>query len=153
MGQLDDVRGFHSKMGLHTADPYSGPTLGTREKLVAEEYREFKAELPRDKFALLLEACDLIYTVHGALVERGFTQSDFDVAWAMVHRANMTKKPRSDGSGKVQKPADFEPVTPEQLREVLKDSRRHQKVLQGLLPITEPPPKPPNHPQIESETR
>lgn len=123
MGQLDDVRDFHEKMGLHTTDPYAGATLETRKKLVSEEFREFKAELPRDKFALLLEACDLIYTVQGALVERGFTQSDFDVAWAMVHRANMTKEPRAGGSGKVQKPADFEPVTPEQLRGVLKDTQ------------------------------
>ena len=46
---------------------------------------------------------DALYVVFGALHEQGFTQSEVDCAWALVHNANMAKVPPKSPMKKAKK--------------------------------------------------
>lgn len=108
-GAQQDVRDFHEKFGLDTADR---PTLPDervkvlRMQLVHEEASELaEALLLGDLTEIAKEAADVLYVVLGTLVSYGI---DLEPVWNSVHASNMAKiGGAKSASGKVLKPTDW----------------------------------------------
>lgn len=116
---MEKVREFHKEMKLAIDQPFSKELLEFRMKLITEEMIEmseaaFKLELcsdPSERHVLLQdflkELCDVVYVIKGTAVSFGM---DFDKAYDLVHKANMSKLPLiKDDRGKVMKGPNYEP--------------------------------------------
>ena len=113
------VREFHEKMELAIDQPYSKELMDFRLKLLFEEIQELaSAALDIETSThseerhvmmqdLLKEMCDVVYVIKGMAVSFGM---DFDKAFELVHKSNMSKLPLiKDATGKVQKGLNYEP--------------------------------------------
>jgi|SaaInlStandDraft_5_1057022.scaffolds.fasta_scaffold209290_1 predicted HAD superfamily Cof-like phosphohydrolase len=123
---MNKVKEFHEKMELAIDQPYSRELMDFRLKLIFEEIQELATtaldlenpevtELERRIMMqdLLKEMCDVVYVIKGTAVSFGM---DFDKAYALVHKSNMSKLPLiKDANGKVQKGLNYEPPSLEGL--------------------------------------
>lgn len=113
------VKEFHEKMELAIDQPYSKELMDFRLRLLFEEIQELASaaldiETNLDKEErhvmmqdLLKEMCDVVYVIKGMAVSFGM---DFDKAFELVHKSNMSKLPLiKDANGKVQKGLNYEP--------------------------------------------
>lgn len=113
------VREFHEKMELAIDQPYSKELMDFRLRLLFEEIQELasaaldietnlnKEERHVMMQDLLKEMCDVVYVIKGMAVSFGM---DFDKAFELVHKSNMSKLPLiKDANGKVQKGLNYEP--------------------------------------------
>ena len=116
---MKKVREFHEKMKLAIDQPYSKELMDFRLKLLFEEIQELATaaldiEELNDKDGryglmqnLLKEMCDVVYVIKGMAVSFGM---DFDGAFKLVHKSNMSKLPLiKDADGKVMKGLNYEP--------------------------------------------
>ena len=116
---MKKVREFHEKMELAIDQPYSKELMDFRLKLLFEEIQELaSAALDIETSThseerhvmmqdLLKEMCDVVYVIKGMAVSFGM---DFDKAFELVHKSNMSKLPLiKDANGKVQKGLNYEP--------------------------------------------
>ena len=116
---MKKVREFHEKMKLAIDQPYSKELMDLRLKLLFEEIQELATaaldiEELNDKDGryglmqnLLKEMCDVVYVIKGMAVSFGM---DFDEAFTLVHKSNMSKLPLiKDADGKVMKGLNYEP--------------------------------------------
>lgn len=116
---MKKVREFHEKMELAIDQPYSKELMDFRLRLLFEEIQELASaaldiETNLDKEErhvmmqdLLKEMCDVVYVIKGMAVSFGM---DFDKAFELVHKSNMSKLPLiKDANGKVQKGLNYEP--------------------------------------------
>ena len=116
---MKKVREFHEKMKLAIDQPYSKELMDFRLKLLFEEIQELATaaldiEEVNDKDGryglmqnLLKEMCDVVYVIKGMAVSFGM---DFDEAFTLVHKSNMSKLPLiKDADGKVMKGLNYEP--------------------------------------------
>ena len=116
---MKKVREFHEKMKLAIDEPYSKELMDFRLKLLFEEIQELATaaldiEELNDKDGryglmqnLLKEMCDVVYVIKGMAVSFGM---DFDEAFTLVHKSNMSKLPLiKDADGKVMKGLNYEP--------------------------------------------
>jgi predicted HAD superfamily Cof-like phosphohydrolase len=116
---MKKVREFHEKMKLAIDEPYSKELMDFRLKLLFEEIQELATaaldieELndKDDRYGLmqnlLKEMCDVVYVIKGMAVSFGM---DFDGAFKLVHKSNMSKLPLiKDADGKVMKGLNYEP--------------------------------------------
>ena len=119
------VKEFHEKMELAIDQPYSKELMDFRLRLLFEEIQELASaaldiETNLDKEErhvmmqdLLKEMCDVVYVIKGMAVSFGM---DFDKAFELVHKSNMSKLPLiKHANGKVQKGLNYEPPILEQL--------------------------------------
>lgn len=119
------VREFHEKMELAIDQPYSKELMDFRLRLLFEEIQELASAAldietstnPEDVNVmmqdLLKEMCDVVYVIKGMAVSFGM---DFEKAFELVHKSNMSKLPLiKDSNGKVQKGLNYEPPTLEGL--------------------------------------
>ena len=116
---MKKVREFHEKMELAIDQPYSKELMDFRLRLLFEEIQELASAaldietnldveerhvMMQD---LLKEMCDVVYVIKGMAVSFGM---DFDKAFELVHKSNMSKLPLiKDANGKVQKGLNYEP--------------------------------------------
>ena len=116
---MKKVREFHKKMELAIDQPYSKELMNFRLRLIFEEIQELASAaldietnldveerhvMMQD---LLKEMCDVVYVIKGMAVSFGM---DFDKAFELVHKSNMSKLPLiKDANGKVQKGLNYEP--------------------------------------------
>lgn len=113
------VREFHEKMELAIDQPYSKELMDFRLRLLFEEIQELASAALDIETAsptgarlvmmqdLLKEMCDVVYVIKGMAVSFGM---DFDKAFELVHKSNMSKLPLiKDANGKVQKGLNYEP--------------------------------------------
>jgi len=116
---MKKVREFHEKMELAIDQPYSKELMDFRLKLLFEEIQELASAAldietttnPEERHVmmqdLLKEMCDVVYVIKGMAVSFGM---DFDKAFELVHKSNMSKLPLiKDANGKVQKGLNYEP--------------------------------------------
>jgi len=116
---MKKVREFHEKMELAIDQPYSKELMDFRLRLLFEEIQELAGaaldiETTLDVEErhvmmqdLLKEMCDVVYVIKGMAVSFGM---DFDKAFELVHKSNMSKLPLiKDANGKVQKGLNYEP--------------------------------------------
>ena len=116
---MKKVKEFHERMELAIDLPYSKELMDFRLKLIFEEIQELAtAALDVDEAEdinetnilmqkLLKEMCDLVYVIKGMAVSFGM---DFDQAFKLVHKSNMSKLPLlKDADGKVQKGLNYQP--------------------------------------------
>ena len=116
---MKKVREFHKKMELAIDQPYSKELMNFRLRLIFEEIQELaSAALDIETTThteerhvmmqdLLKEMCDVVYVIKGMAVSFGM---DFDKAFELVHKSNMSKLPLiKDANGKVQKGLNYEP--------------------------------------------
>ena len=116
---MKKVREFHKKMELAIDQPYSKELMNFRLRLIFEEIQELaSAALDLETNLdveerhvmmqdLLKEMCDVVYVIKGMAVSFGM---DFDKAFELVHKSNMSKLPLiKDANGKVQKGLNYEP--------------------------------------------
>ena len=117
---MKKVREFHEKMELAIDQPYSKELMNFRLKLVFEEIQEMASaaldlESPglveAEKLVMLQdflkEMCDVVYVIKGTALSFGM---DFDQAYNLVHKSNMSKLPLTkDADGKVQKGPNYQP--------------------------------------------
>ena len=116
---MNRVKEFHEKMELAIDQPYSKELMDFRLRLLFEEIQELASaaldiETSLDKEErhvmmqdLLKEMCDVVYVIKGMAVSFGM---DFDKAFELVHKSNMSKLPLiKDANGKVQKGLNYEP--------------------------------------------
>ena len=117
---MKKVREFHEKMELAIDQPYSKELMNFRLKLVFEEIQEMaSAALDLESSGLvetekqvmlqdfLKEMCDVVYVIKGTALSFGM---DFDQAYNLVHKSNMSKLPLTkDADGKVQKGPNYQP--------------------------------------------
>ncbi len=116
---MKKVREFHEKMELAIDQPYSKELMDFRLRLLFEEIQELaSAALDIETSTnteerhvmmqdLLKEMCDVVYVIKGMAVSFGM---DFDKAFKLVHKSNMSKLPLiKDANGKVQKGLNYEP--------------------------------------------
>ena len=113
------VKEFHEKMELAINQPYSKELMDFRLRLLFEEIQELASaafdietnEHTEERHVmmqdLLKEMCDVVYVIKGMAVSFGM---DFDKAFELVHKSNMSKLPLiKDANGKVQKGLNYEP--------------------------------------------
>ena len=116
---MKKVREFHEKMELAIDQPYSKELMDFRLRLLFEEIQELASaaldietnEHTEERHVmmqdLLKEMCDVVYVIKGMAVSFGM---DFDKAFELVHKSNMSKLPLiKDANGKVQKGLNYEP--------------------------------------------
>lgn len=110
---------FHKKMNLAVDEPFSKELLEFRMKLIFEEVQELanaglKLESGLDEMEhditmqdFLKELCDVVYVIKGTAVSFGL---DFDKAFELVHKSNMSKFPfTKNEDGKVNKGKNYKP--------------------------------------------
>lgn len=113
------VKEFHEKMELAIDQPYSKELMDFRLRLLFEEIQELASaalDIETNTHTeerhvmmqdLLKEMCDVVYVIKGMAVSFGM---DFDKAFELVHKSNMSKLPLiKDANGKVQKGLNYEP--------------------------------------------
>lgn len=116
---VEKVKEFHEKAELAINQPYSKELMDFRLKLIFEEIQELadaaldvqeadnKLEQHVCMQDLLKEMCDLVYVIKGMAVSFGM---DFDKAYELVHKANMTKLPfTKNEDGKIIKGENYQP--------------------------------------------
>jgi len=116
---MNRVKEFHEKMELAIDQPYSKELMDFRLRLLFEEIQELASAALDIETAsptgarlvmmqdLLKEMCDVVYVIKGMAVSFGM---DFDKAFELVHKSNMSKLPLiKDANGKVQKGLNYEP--------------------------------------------
>ena len=116
---MKKVREFHEKMELAIDQPYSKELMDFRLRLLFEEIQELASaalDIETNTHTeerhvmmqdLLKEMCDVVYVIKGMAVSFGM---DFDKAFELVHKSNMSKLPLiKDANGKVQKGLNYEP--------------------------------------------
>jgi len=116
---MKKVREFHEKMELAIDQHYSKELMDFRLRLLFEEIQELASAAldietstnPEERHVmmqdLLKEMCDVVYVIKGMAVSFGM---DFDKAFKLVHKSNMSKLPLiKDANGKVQKGLNYEP--------------------------------------------
>jgi predicted HAD superfamily Cof-like phosphohydrolase len=116
---MKKVREFHEKMELAIDQPYSKELMDFRLRLLFEEIQELASaalDIETNTHTeerhvmmqdLLKEMCDVVYVIKGMAVSFGM---DFDKAFKLVHKSNMSKLPLiKDANGKVQKGLNYEP--------------------------------------------
>ena len=116
---MKKVREFHEKMELAIDQPYSKELMDFRLRLLFEEIQELASaalDIETNTHTeerhvmmqdLLKEMCDVVYVIKGMAVSFGM---DFDQAFDLVHKSNMSKLPLiKDANGKVQKGLNYEP--------------------------------------------
>ena len=116
---MNRVKEFHEKMELAINQPYSKELMDFRLRLLFEEIQELASAALDIETAsptgarlvmmqdLLKEMCDVVYVIKGMAVSFGM---DFDKAFELVHKSNMSKLPLiKDANGKVQKGLNYEP--------------------------------------------
>ena len=116
---MEKVRKFHEKMELAVDQPFSKELLEFRMKLIFEEVQElaeagFQLEGNIDQVEtyvlmqdFLKELCDVVYVLKGTAVSFGL---DFDKAYNLVHKSNMSKLPVVKCEhGKVLKGKNYKP--------------------------------------------
>ena len=117
---MKKVGEFHEKIELAIDQPYSKELMNFRLKLVFEEVQELASaaldlESPglveAEKLVMLQdflkEMCDVVYVIKGTALSFGM---DFDQAYNLVHKSNMSKLPLTkDADGKVQKGHNYQP--------------------------------------------
>ena len=116
---MNRVKEFHEKMELAIDKPYSKELMDFRLRLLFEEIQELASaaldietnEHTEERHVmmqdLLKEMCDVVYVIKGMAVSFGM---DFDQAFDLVHKSNMSKLPLiKDANGKVQKGLNYEP--------------------------------------------
>ena len=116
---MKKVREFHEKMELAIDQPFSKELLELRMRLIFEEVQEL-AEVGLDLEGnldleerhvmmqdFLKEMCDVVYVLKGTAVSFGM---DFDRAYNLVHKSNMSKYPFTKCEhGKVLKGKNYKP--------------------------------------------
>ncbi len=115
---MKKVKEFHKKMDLAIDQPFSKELLEFRMKLIFEEVQELadaglrlEGDLDQGEIYVMLqdflkELCDVVYVVKGTAVSFGM---DFDKAFNLVHKANMSKLPlKKDENGKVMKGDNYQ---------------------------------------------
>ena len=121
---MKKVKEFHKKMELAIDEPFSKELLEFRMKLILEEVKELaevgfqlEGNIDQGETYVLLqdflkEICDVVYVLKGTAVSFGM---DFDKAYALVHKSNMTKYPFTKcENGKVLKGKNYkQPVLEE----------------------------------------
>lgn len=134
---LADVGEFHDHMGFHPYAKEAPPIDKVNEKrikMLTEEVKELAKEVESgDKAKILHETVDVLYVALGALVEAGITGAELSVAWALVHQANMTKKPPSDPLGKGIKGKDFKPADCSLALGAQGEDRRYAVIVGGKI--------------------
>ena len=116
---MNRVKEFHEKMELAINQPYSKELMDFRLRLLFEEIQELASaalDIETNTHTeerhvmmqdLLKEMCDVVYVIKGMAVSFGM---DFDKAFELVHKSNMSKLPLiKDANGKVQKGLNYEP--------------------------------------------
>ena len=116
---MKKVKEFHERMELAIDLPYSKELMDFRLKLLFEEIQELATAAldieevndKDDRYGLmqnlLKEMCDVVYVIKGMAVSFGM---DFDGAFKLVHKSNMSKLPLiKDADGKVMKGLNYEP--------------------------------------------
>ena len=116
---MNRVKEFHEKMELAIDQPYSKELMDFRLRLLFEEIQELASaalDIETNTHTeerhvmmqdLLKEMCDVVYVIKGMAVSFGM---DFDKAFKLVHKSNMSKLPLiKDANGKVQKGLNYEP--------------------------------------------
>ena len=115
---MKKVKEFHKAMELAIDQPYSKELMDFRLKLIFEEIQELATAAldiegadPKERNVLLQdllkEMCDVVYVIKGTAVSFGM---DFDKAYELVHKSNMSKLPLvKDSNGKVMKGLNYEP--------------------------------------------
>jgi predicted HAD superfamily Cof-like phosphohydrolase len=116
---MNRVKEFHEKMELAIDQPYSKELMDFRLRLLFEEIQELASaalDIETNTHTeerhvmmqdLLKEMCDVVYVIKGMAVSFGM---DFDKAFELVHKSNMSKLPLiKDANGKVQKGLNYEP--------------------------------------------
>ena len=115
---MKKVKEFHKKMDLAINQPFSKELLEFRMRLIFEEVQELadaglrlEGDLDQGEIYVMLqdflkELCDVVYVVKGTAVSFGM---DFDKAFNLVHKANMSKLPLTkDENGKVLKGKNYQ---------------------------------------------
>lgn len=115
---MKKVKEFHKKMDLAISQPFSKELLEFRMRLIFEEVQELadaglrlEGDLDQGEIYVMLqdflkEMCDVVYVVKGTAVSFGM---DFDTAFNLVHKANMSKLPLTkDENGKVLKGNNYQ---------------------------------------------
>jgi len=115
---MKKVKEFHKKMDLAINQPFSKELLEFRMRLIFEEVQELadaglrlEGDLDQGEIYVMLqdflkEMCDVVYVVKGTAVSFGM---DFDAAFNLVHKANMSKLPLTkDENGKVLKGKNYQ---------------------------------------------
>ena len=115
---MNKVKEFHKKMDLAINQPFSKELLEFRMRLIFEEVQELadaglrlEGDLNQGEIYVMLqdflkEMCDVVYVVKGPAVSFGM---DFDMAFNLVHKANMSKLPLTkDENGKVLKGNNYQ---------------------------------------------
>ena len=115
---MNKVKEFHKKMDLAINQPFSKELLEFRMRLIFEEVQELadaglrlEGDLDQGEIYVMLqdflkELCDVVYVVKGTAVSFGM---DFDKAFSLVHKANMSKLPLTkDENGKVLKGKNYQ---------------------------------------------
>ena len=116
---MKKVKEFHKKMELAIDEPFSKELLEFRMKLILEEVKElaevgFQLEGNIDQgetYVLLQDFLkdigEVVYVLKGTAVSFGM---DFDKAYTLVHKSNMTKYPFTKCEhGKVLKGKNYKP--------------------------------------------
>ena len=116
---MKKVREFHKKMELAIDQPFSKEFLEFRMKLILEEVQELaeagielESNLDLEERHVLMqdflkEMCDIVYVIKGTAVSFGM---DFDKAYNLVHKSNMSKYPFTKCEhGKVLKGKNYKP--------------------------------------------
>ena len=116
---MKKVREFHEKMELAVDQPFSKELLEFRMKLIFEEVQELAeagieldSNLDLEERHVLMqdflkEMCDIVYVIKGTAVSFGM---DFDKAYDLVHKSNMSKYPFTKCEhGKVLKGKNYKP--------------------------------------------
>ncbi len=116
---MKKVREFHKKMELAIDQPFSKELLEFRMKLILEEVQELaeagielESNLDLEERHVLMqdflkEMCDIVYVIKGTAVSFGM---DFDKAYNLVHKSNMSKYPFTKCEhGKVLKGKNYKP--------------------------------------------
>ena len=115
----EDVREFHEAAGhpvRETPTLVSIEELRFRIDLIGEEYQELAAACVMSDLVEIADAmADIVYVTVGMAHTLGIP---FDEVWKEVQRSNMakfTERGSYDATGKVQKPADWQPPQIEQV--------------------------------------
>ena len=116
---MKKVLKFHEAAGLVVDEEYSLELMNFRLKLIFEEIQEVATaaldieDAPCKEEQIILlekflkELCDLVYVIKGTAIAFGM---DFDQAYTLVHKSNMTKLPFTlDDNGKVKKGSNYKP--------------------------------------------
>ena len=116
---MQKVRKFHEKMELAVDQPFSKELLEFRMRLILEEVQELaeagfrlEGDIDQGETYVLLqdflkEICDVVYVLKVTAVAFGM---NFDKAYNLVHKANMSKYPFTKCEhGKVLKGKNYKP--------------------------------------------